>query len=155
MLLLGQTHTDFEDDGVELDAEEETVLDYVVRSNRKRGILLREAEVLSCALEIGSDPLAAVRAYREVSHWRLERKVENARQVAERRSGARGKDARKVLLRLEEELVVSELKRSQEVTPEEMSDEIQKAAELVAEIQAALDLVSNRSASDKHMLISF
>lgn len=81
VLLLGQTQADFEDDGAESDAEGDTVSDYVVRSSRRREIFLREAEVLSCALEIGSDSLAAVRAFREVSHRRLERKVENARRL--------------------------------------------------------------------------
>lgn len=155
VLLLGQTQADFEDNGAESDGEGDTVLDYVVRSNRRREILLREADVLSYALEIGCDSLATVRAFREVSHRRLERKVENARRVAERRSGSRGKEASKVVLRLEERLVVSELKRSQKATPEEMSDEIQKAAELLAEIQASLEMVGNQSASEKYMLISF
>ena len=69
--------------------------------------MLMEEVVLAKALDHTHDEIATVRAYREVKHARLERAVEEARVVAKRRSGVRGLKARKALIGLEEELVIS------------------------------------------------
>lgn len=57
-----------------------------------------------------SDPMAPVKAYRQVGHERLSRTVEEARQIAARRSGARGLKARKQLIEAEENLAASQLR---------------------------------------------
>lgn len=125
-----------------LDIDDLSVLDYVVRSDEKRENLLREAEVLEKALE-EKEGLAAVRALRKVELERLRKKVEETRQIAERRSGARGKDTRKVLIQQEEELKVAKERVEGDVSVEEMSSETQRAAEMLTEVQTGLELVSS------------
>ena len=57
-----------------------------------------------------SDPMAPVKAYRQVGHERLSRTVEETRQIAARRRGARGLKARKQLIEAEENLAASQLR---------------------------------------------
>lgn len=85
-----------------LSLNETKVVDYVVRSDRDRERLLGEERILSSAIDNAQNPAAAVFAYRRVSHQRLERRTQEARQIATRRSGARGIKARKALIELEE-----------------------------------------------------
>jgi hypothetical protein len=67
--------------------------------------------VLVKALDVQEDDsTAVVRAYRNVSHGRLLRKLDEAQKIAERRSGARGKNARKELIAVEDEVKVSKAK---------------------------------------------
>ena len=110
MLLLGQTLSNLEDELNELKLNDMTVLQHVLKSDRKRERLLYEERVLSSAVENVKEPTAAVHAYRRVCHQRLERRTHEARQIALRRSGARGAKARKTLLQLEAELKESEAK---------------------------------------------
>lgn len=107
VLLLGQTQSTLEDDVGNLNLSEMTVLEYVVRSDRKREILLKEERELSTAIDTSQRPTAAVLAYRKVSHERLERRTSEARQIGLRRSGARGIKARKTLIALEDEVKMS------------------------------------------------
>jgi ABC-type dipeptide/oligopeptide/nickel transport system ATPase subunit len=142
VLLLGQVESEKEDDPASKPAgEDESVLQHVLRSDQKRERLLREARQLSAAFEDASNPLAAVGAYRRVSHERLEDEVAAARQIAIRRSGARGARSRQVLIKLEEALVVSEGRLSSEIAPDDISEESRKAAEMLAEVQLSLELV--------------
>ena len=65
--------------------------------------------VLSDALDAQeSDPSKPILAYRQVRHQRLLMKLEEIISFAERRSGARGKNARKTLIRVEDEVKDSE-----------------------------------------------
>lgn len=146
VLLLGQTQSNVED---ELDISDLTVLDYVVRSDAQRERHLHEAKALASGLESAVDPTAPVRAYRQIQHERLERKVHVIRQLALRRSGARGRRTRDEQLKLEEELKLSEARLLQNISVEEISDESQKAAELLADVQTALDLMDAASAEAK------
>ena len=109
MLLLGQNQSNLDKDLGSLTLSETTVLEHVVKSNQKRERLLHEEQVLSSAIE-HKEPTEAVRAYRTVCHGRLERKLHEAKQIALRRSGARGIKSRQVLNHLEEELKQSEQK---------------------------------------------
>ena len=110
MLLLGQTVSNLEEDLRELDLADLTVLQHVVKSDRRRERLLHEERTLSPAIEDAKDPTAAVRAYRRIYLERLEHRMHEARQIALRRSGARGAKARKTVVQLEEELKESEAK---------------------------------------------
>lgn len=141
VLLLGQTQSTVEDQTNNLALEATTVLQYVIRSDVKREQLLREAHILSQALGNTSDPTAAVKAYRKLSHERLERRVAEARQIALRRSGARGARSRITLNQLEEQLATSEAKMIENVDSNAMSEDTQKAAEMLAEVQTSLELV--------------
>ena len=104
VLLLGQTQSNLEDAFAHLKVSDITVLDYVVKSDRKRERLLHEERTLSSAIENISE------AYRQISHDRLEQQTHEARQIAARRSGARGMKARKVLIQLEDELKQSQIR---------------------------------------------
>lgn len=110
MLLLGQTQPNLEDDLGALKVTDLTVLQHVIKSDRKRERLLHEERILSSAIENVKEPTAAVSAYRKVCHERLEQRTHEARQIAVRRSGARGAKARKTLIQLEAELKESEEK---------------------------------------------
>lgn len=150
VLLLGQTQSspNLEDGLQNLDLKDISVLQYVVRSDEKREKLTREANALEKALEASaSDTTAAVRALRKVEFERLEKKVEEAEQIAQRRSGARGKGSRKVLIALEEELNVAKERLDGDVSVDEMSSETQSAAELLTEVQTSLELVSQTYSS--------
>ena len=110
VLLLGQLQSNLSDDLDSLSLEDVTVLQHVIRSDHKRERLVREERMLSTAMENAADPLAIVQAYRKISHERLEHQTHEARQIALRRSGARGAKAKKVLLQREADLEESEKK---------------------------------------------
>lgn len=110
ILLLGQTESNLDEDLGDLKLVDQTVLQHVIKSNKKRERLLHEERTLSTALESVKDPISTVRAYRSIRHERLNHQMHQARQIQLRRSGARGAKARKTLLQLEEELKQSEVK---------------------------------------------
>lgn len=152
VLLLGQTRSSLEDEVDRLKLKEETVLQHVVRSDRVRERYLREAQILSAAVNHASDPMAPVKAYRQVGHERLSRTVEEARQIAARRSGARGLKARKQLIEAEENLVASQLSLEEgegDIGHARLSEETQAAADMLAGIQSALELMDASEAEDK------
>lgn len=153
ILLLGQTRErDLEEDLDRLKVEEETVLQHVVRSDCVRERYTREASILSEAIENTRDAMAPVRAYRKVQAERLAERLKEAHRVAERRSGARGKLARKELIKLEERY--EEAKKAvdegeNDVDPAQMSEETQAAADTLSNIQAALELMDAAAAEAK------
>src|SRR6266498_2813985 len=116
ILLLGQTRIESNDpEGGEDSGEENsttTVLQYVLRSIVQRERALKEAKsmsnysfvtyvatnslaVLSKALDDTEDSTAAVKAYRQIKYERSKRHLFIQQRIAARRSGARGKNARK------------------------------------------------------------
>ena len=99
-------------------------MDHVIRSDARKEGALREFErqsynfpiyshnlplnkVLTNALENASEPMTIVRARRKVHHGRLERKLAEMKEIATRRSGARGAKARKHLNAMEEQVTLS------------------------------------------------
>lgn len=102
--------------------------------------------VLSKALHSqGGDPMKPVDAVREVRHERLLKKLDEHRQVAAKLSGARGSIAKKRLLATEEEVRQSEegLKQSiDDIEPSVLAQETQMAAEMLADVQTSLEVVS-------------
>ncbi|KAL1801160.1 hypothetical protein ACET3X_001502 [Alternaria dauci] len=151
ILLLGQTREDDLEDGIDAPSlGSETVLQHVVRSDRVRERYVREAKMLSEAIENSVDSMAPVRAYRRIGHERLALQLKEGHRIAERRSGARGKLARKELIKLEERFGESE-KRLQEaeINPTMLSEETQAAADLLAGVQASLELMDANEAEAK------
>jgi len=65
---------------------------------------------LSEALDNINDPLTVVRAIRKLKHERLERALTEMKEIAARRSGARGAKSRKDLISLEERVANSKSK---------------------------------------------
>lgn len=150
ILLLGQTREVGLEErmggaSLSLSVREETVLEHVVRSDAIRENLVREADVLSKAVESQGDSTAPVKAYRQIGHQRLEKRVEEWRQIAMRRSGARGKDARKELIVMEERFAGS-LERLEadleDVDSIVVSEETKGAVDMLSEVQSRLEMVS-------------
>ena len=143
--------------GVEERPAEETVLQHVMRSDKQRETLLHEAKVLSEAVENTSDPTAVIRVYRELMHDRLERTLVDARRTAARRSGARGSKARQVLIKLEEDLVLSTASLNEirlgsggsHDVPDTAAGESQKAFEMLENTRSALEAMGASSVEAK------
>lgn len=152
VLLLGQMQSEVEEGKGEQKLLDRTVLQHVVQSDQKRERLLHEEKTLSTALENTKDPTAAIYAYRAVSYDRLKQRTHEARQIELRRSGARGATARKVLLNLEAEREQSSAKLQQstkDISSIEMGEEIQQAADLLIEIQGALEQMDAAGAESR------
>ncbi|KAF2194061.1 ABC transporter ATP-binding protein uup-1 [Zopfia rhizophila CBS 207.26] len=156
ILLLGQTRDTIEDEMSGLNPEDETVLQHVVRSDRVRERHMREAKVLSDAIEHPSDAMAPVRAFRQLSHDRLALQLKEAHRIAERRSGVRGKLARKEVLKLEERFEESKARleeQESDIDPTKMSEETQAAADMLSSVQSALELMNAPEAEAKARII--
>jgi ATP-binding cassette subfamily F protein 3 len=157
ILLLGQTREDDIDDKIgNLSLKNETVLQHVIRSDRVREQFTREAKVLSEAIDNPTDSMAPVRAFRTISHERLALRLKEAHRIAERRSGARGKQARKELIKLEERL--EESKRcldvgEGDVSPTQLSEEMQASADMLSGIQASLELMDAAGAEAQARIV--
>ncbi|KAF2097742.1 ABC transporter ATP-binding protein uup-1 [Rhizodiscina lignyota] len=159
ILLLGQTtiSASVEEDMSNLGIRDETVLQHVVRSDKKRERYMREASLLSSALESTTDPTKPVTAFRRITHERLELKMEESSRRADRisssrRDGARGLKARKALVAAEGELEASQEKLGQEpsaIDTEEISRETQAATEMLGDVQSALELMDAPAAEAK------
>jgi ATPase subunit of ABC transporter with duplicated ATPase domains len=128
------------------------VLQHVLRSDRIRERQIFEEKVLSEAINHPSDPMAPVRAYRRLNHERLALQLKEAHRIAERRSGARGKSARKELIKLEEKFEESKaelLENESEVDPAMLSRETRAAADMLTNIQASLQVMDASEAEPK------
>lgn len=145
ILLLGQTREiEVSEETSDMRVEEETVLQHVVRSDRVRERYTREAKILSDAVENARDAMVPIRAYRHIQCERLALRLKEAHRIAERRSGARGKLARKELIKLEERCEEAKKKvgeKEGEVDPTQLSEDTQAAADLLSGIQASLELM--------------
>ncbi|KXT18635.1 hypothetical protein AC579_9804 [Pseudocercospora musae] len=154
-LLLGQVEREDRNDGDDAVgggvgglrlSEGVSVLEYVIRSNEERERLLREEKMISEALEKVE---AVVKAYRKGCHERLERELHEVRQIALRRSGARGRKTREEELKLEGEVEVAGKGLSEEPNAGEMADELKKSAEMLADVQTSLELMDAEGAEAK------
>ncbi|KAG9284858.1 hypothetical protein G9A89_003781 [Geosiphon pyriformis] len=81
--------------------EQDTVVNIVLRANKERTRLLHEKQLLSSAIENDGTEEKISRIVRQVQLERLERELENARQIAIKRSGRRGVEARQELIQTE------------------------------------------------------
>ncbi|KAF2870355.1 ABC transporter ATP-binding protein uup-1 [Massariosphaeria phaeospora] len=153
ILLLGQTErSGVEDDLGKLTLDDETVLQHVIKSDRVRERYMKEAKILSEAVENVTDPLAPVKAYRKIENERRAVQLKQAHRVAERRSGARGKQARMELIKLEEQFVESKARLDQderEINPTQLSEETQAAADMLSSVYAFLELMFASEAEAK------
>ncbi|WPG99768.1 putative AAA+ ATPase domain, ABC transporter, P-loop containing nucleoside triphosphate hydrolase [Acrodontium crateriforme] len=152
VLLLGQTRVELEDEVAALSLSEQTVLQFVLKSDTKRERLLHEAALLSAALDGKDGAFAPVKVWRLLKHQRLEAEVAEASMIATKRSGARGMKARKVLIKLEEDLKESEAILRQDPKDVDLTVvglETQQAAEMLAEVQASLELMDAPAAESK------
>jgi ATP-binding cassette subfamily F protein 3 len=149
---LGQIRETETEAGLEdLQSQGESVLQYVVRSDRTRERLLREARALSQAFEETKDDMEPIRAYRRVEHGRLALKLKEGHRIAERRSGARGKLARKELIELEclFEKSTQDIKEERRVDPARLVEETEAAADMLRNIQSSLELMASSTVESK------
>jgi len=157
ILLLGQTReNEVDDELARLSVKDETVLQHVVRSDRIRERYTREAKILSEAIENSTDPMAPVRAYRKISHERLALQLKEGHRIAERRSGARGKQARKELIKLEERFGESErrlLETEGDIDAAKLSEETQATADMLSSVQASLELMDAAEAESRARIV--
>ncbi|KAI7539643.1 ABC transporter domain-containing protein, partial [Hortaea werneckii] len=147
ILLLGQSDESSEGQNANTDdSRAVTVVEHVLRSDKHRERLIEQANRLSAAVEDTEDPIAAVRVYRQLSCERLESDVAEARQIANRRSGARGLKARKELIRLEEGMAEA-VNRLQGVSLTGGNDEQVESSAVAEENQKAHDLLETTNAA--------
>ncbi|TIA59080.1 ABC transporter domain-containing protein, partial [Aureobasidium pullulans] len=159
VLLLGQVQEDEDKDRSTTvsSSPDETVLEHVLRSDKLRERRLYEARKLSEAMDNIDDPTAMLKAYRELTHERLEREVDEAKLKASKTSGIRGLGARKTLTALEEELATASSRLdhihiSNGLDDEDsttIKEETQKAIDMLADIQASLTSMDASSAEAK------
>jgi ATP-binding cassette subfamily F protein 3 len=157
ILLLGQTREYGTEDGIDgLSLRDRTVLEHVVQSDRVRERYTREAKTLSEAIDNSTDPMAPVRAYRSVTHERLALQLKEGHRIAERRSGARGKQARKDLIKLEERFEESKKQLHEtesDVDPAKLSEETKAVADMLSSVQASLELMDAARAEAKARIV--
>jgi ATP-binding cassette subfamily F protein 3 len=157
ILLLGQMSESIIEDDVEgLSVKDRTVLEHVIQSDRVRERYTREAKVLSEAIDNSTDPMAPVRAYRSITHERLALQLKEGHRIAERRSGARGKQARKELIKLEERFEESKKlleETENDVDPAKLSEETQAVADMLTSVQASLELMDAAGAEAKARIV--
>jgi ATP-binding cassette subfamily F protein 3 len=153
ILLLGQTReADIEEALDGLNLESETVLQHVIRSDRMRERAMKEVKILSEAVENEGDPMAPIRAVRRIKHERLAIQLKEAHRIAERRSGARGKLARKELIKFEERFEESRSMLEQgedEIDTATTSNETRDAADMLSGVQSQLELMDASAAESK------
>jgi ATPase subunit of ABC transporter with duplicated ATPase domains len=120
-----------------------TVLQQVVEGDLYRNQLVHELEILTKGIESGDgDALAPVRAFRKVKHERLQREFFEVQKTANLRSGARGFDARKVLIQWEKKMIDFEetvAQKDEEITSETIQAETKEAVDIQAELQTQLE----------------
>ncbi|KAI1499684.1 ABC transporter [Biscogniauxia marginata] len=118
-----------------------TVLEEVVESATAKQQVQREIDNLSNGIE-SSDPLGALRAYREIHYERLQKELFLRDKDARLRSGARGLQARKALTAMEKQVAEFQSRYQQkesEISPETLAKETNEAADMLAELQIRVD----------------
>jgi ATP-binding cassette subfamily F protein 3 len=157
ILLLGQTRElTLEEKVGGLAVQDETVLRHVLRSDTVKERYLQEASTLSSGLESQNDSTAAVKSYRQVKFERIDFRLNEARVIAERRSGARGLKARQELNAVEEEHAKCRANLNEDlstISPLAMSEEIKHAADMLSEVQSTLDSMDAAAAEAKARIV--
>ncbi|KAI9693907.1 MAG: hypothetical protein M1822_003178 [Bathelium mastoideum] len=118
-------------------------LTYVLENNMARNGIQAELDVLSSE-QINGDggEWTQIRAYRQLQYNRMLKELTDAQKNASLRSGARGAQARKVLLALEKRVEDAKQRidsREPPLKSEECQDEMLRASELMTDLQAELD----------------
>ncbi|KAJ7693913.1 P-loop containing nucleoside triphosphate hydrolase protein [Mycena rosella] len=125
-------------------AESISVLQHVVKGDKQRQAAVEEFEVLTKAVESTS----LRETQRIVYGLRLEKRrseLQEARKVASRRSGARGKEARLEEIKAEENLKKAEILLEGVDTADIEADIMTHALEMLQDVQVTLDLLETSS----------
>ncbi|KAJ3404730.1 hypothetical protein HDV05_006927, partial [Chytridiales sp. JEL 0842] len=124
------------------------VLDLVIDANYKIARCRDNLAKLQKALE-DRQPMAAAKAFRVYEMEQMVLKLDEARKIAIKRSGARGAAARIVLNEVEDEMEALERAHSIPPTDEEDSNAHRKIAQVLEELFAFLELHDDRAAESK------
>ncbi|KDQ06596.1 hypothetical protein BOTBODRAFT_246354 [Botryobasidium botryosum FD-172 SS1] len=144
ILLVSQVESESED--VNLAGEEAgverspelTVTERVVKSDRRREKATSEYQLLTKAFE-STSPTALVEAVALINLSRSQYELEEAKKIALRRSGARGAEARKQLLKAEAAFAENERRVSEADWGSDDGQALKEATELLTEVQATLE----------------
>ncbi|KAF9035096.1 P-loop containing nucleoside triphosphate hydrolase protein [Rhodocollybia butyracea] len=141
----------YEDDKKESD-EAMSVLDFVVASDRERSEALQRQKALQQALDNTQDPTEAAIVVRTFQYEDELRVLEEAKKVANLRSGSRGIAARKEL-KVIEKRVADKKETLHTVDPQSLAEETNAAISMLADIDALLDHISSSTAESRAKLI--
>ncbi|EGD91913.2 hypothetical protein H112_00517 [Trichophyton rubrum D6] len=122
--------------------EPRTVLQQVLQSDTSRNEVTRKVKILSQALEDHEDPLAPVKAIRQLRHEACQHQLFLAQKNASLRSGARGLQARKDLKVAESRLEESAEYLNHDLTSldgSKVDEDTQAAISLLADVEAQLE----------------
>ncbi|KAI9733666.1 MAG: hypothetical protein M1834_003268 [Cirrosporium novae-zelandiae] len=161
ILLLGQSRTEFRDDGEGLGSasdnkNSEMVLEYVVRSNKRRQSILREADLLSSALDNTKDSLAAIKVLRQLNYEQSQRDLFQRQQADSQRTGARGLRARQTLRKMEEQVENYKQLAEQndvQVDTANFQEEMNAATEYLDNLRLSLESMDASGADSKARIV--
>ncbi|KAJ3124745.1 hypothetical protein HK098_000891 [Nowakowskiella sp. JEL0407] len=127
--------------------ENTNVIQSVLDSDHERIRVLRESDALEKAMKESNAHISKI--YRKLLAQRAEDERYRAWEIAEKRSGARGWDARKVLLEKEKLAVAAAKYAEEEVSMEVADEEAEKANLLLNELYEKLTLIKAESTEAK------
>ncbi|KAJ6790165.1 hypothetical protein PWT90_08432 [Aphanocladium album] len=122
-------------------AKEMNTRDEVIERATSRSTIEQDIKNLSDGVN-STDPFAPVRAVRGLKHDRLQKRHFLLDKDARLRSGARGMAARKALVAIEKVVAESQAQLEQpleEITPEQLQEETQEAADMLADLQIQVE----------------
>ncbi|KAI1383163.1 P-loop containing nucleoside triphosphate hydrolase protein [Hypoxylon trugodes] len=114
-----------------------TVLEEVIERTTAKYEIQREIEVLSRGVD-GSDSFGALRSFRKIHHDRLQKELFLKDKDARLRSGARGMQARKVLIAMEKKVAEFQTQyeqKEEDISPETLAKETSEAVDMLSELQ--------------------
>ncbi|KAH8164871.1 hypothetical protein CIB48_g3370 [Xylaria polymorpha] len=128
-----------------LTTNDRNVLEEVIERATARHEAQQELESKSSLLSRGiesTNPLDAVRRLRKIRHERLQKELFMKAKDAKLRSGARGMQARKVLMAMEKTVAEFDIlyeQKDEEISPETLAKETSEAAEMLADLQLSIE----------------
>lgn len=132
-------------------------LQRVLTADTARNTILHEYSQLSLAIDTptGTDPLAPIRALRQIHLSRLRQQLVEVEKNARLRSGARGSQARKELLAFEKRVQEAEAQGSQpdgEIDVHTIEIETREALRLWTELQSQISLQGSAADAEKRAI---
>ncbi|TFK87503.1 hypothetical protein K466DRAFT_548593 [Polyporus arcularius HHB13444] len=125
-----------------------SVVSVVMDADHKAARMRRELKVLQAAME-AEDPTEIARTMRTIRLARTREDEEAAAKVALERSGARGKEARKELIKQEKRVIDTAAANEEPLTHGEVTSATVEAQDLLTELFAAMEIHGEEAAEAK------
>ncbi|KAI0702031.1 ribosomal L18ae/LX protein domain-containing protein [Cerioporus squamosus] len=125
-----------------------SVVSVVMDADQKAARMRRELKLLQAAME-AEDPTEIARTMRTIRLVRTKEEEEAAAKVALERSGARGKEARKELIKQEKRVVDTAAANEEPLTHDEITSATVEAQDLLTELFAAMEVHGEEAAEAK------